>query len=269
MPRLDILADGLTFPEAPRWRNGRLWFSDFYSGAVCTVDLAGNCAKIFDVPNQPSGLGWLPDGSLLVVSMLDQRVLRWDGEALRHFADLAPFARMSCNDMIVLSDGSAYVGNFGFDPHSENPRPTNLIRLAPDGAAEIAAGDMHFPNGMATLDGETVLIVAESVTQRLTAFDIAPGGTLSNRRVFAQTPGCQPDGICIDGEGNVLVTTMTCNRLVRFSPAGEHLETLAFDVPLWACAVNDEGDVLLCTSHHAAAEDCRRERSGAIQRLVR
>ena len=268
MARLEVLAAGLTFPEGPRWRDGRLWFSDFYSNAVYTVDLAGSCAKTFDVPGQPSGLGWLPDGSLLVVSMIDQQVLRGNGQTLAIYADLAPLARFHCNDMIVLSDGSAYVGNFGFDPHSEGPRPTCLIHLAPDGTPAIAAQGMEFPNGMVTLADEKVLIVAESVAQALTAFDIAADGSLANRRLFAATLGCQPDGICIDGDGNILVTTMVANQLIKFSPHGKHLETLSFDVPLWACAVSDTGEVLLCTSHHAAAEDCRRERSGAIQRLV-
>jgi sugar lactone lactonase YvrE len=268
MARLEFLTAGLTFPESPRWRDGKLWFSDFYSSAVYTVDLAGNCAKVFEVPSQPSGLGWLPDGSLLVVSMIDQQVLRWDGSASAPYADLAPLARFHCNDMFVLSDGSAYVGNFGFDPHSEEPRPTSLIRLAPNGTATIAASGMEFPNGMVTLSREKVLIVAESVAQALTAFDIAADGSLANRRLFAATPGCQPDGICIDGDGNILVTTMTSNQLIKFSQHGDHLETRSFDVPLWACAVSDAGEVLLCTSHHAVADDCRRERSGAIQRLV-
>lgn len=269
MARLEVIVAGLTFPEAPRWRDGRLWFSDFYDHAVYSVDLAGKCVKAFDLPDQPSGLGWLADGTLLVVSMLDQKVLRWDRDELTLHADLARLARNSCNDMIVMADGSAYVGNFGFDPRSEKPHPTNLIRISPAGTATIAASDLQFPNGMCTLHDETVLIVAESVGQCLTAFDILPGGVLANRRVFATTPGCLPDGICVDGEGNVLVTTMTCNRLIKFSPAGKHLETLEFDVPLWACAVSGRGDVLLCTSHHSAAEDCRRERSSAIQRVMR
>jgi sugar lactone lactonase YvrE len=267
MGGLTSLVTGLTFPEGPRWRDGKLWFSDFYSHGVYAVDLDGICEKICDVPGQPSGLGWLPDGDLLIVSMTDQKVMRWNGEGLSVHADLSPFARFHCNDMIVLSDGSAFVGNFGFDPYSEEPRTTNLIRVAPDGLAGVAATDMAFPNGMLTLQDETILVVAESVSQCLTAFDIGADGNLSNRRILARTPDCQPDGICVDRDGNILVTTMFCNKLVKFAPNGAHLETLEFDVPLWACAVSDSGDILLCTSHHAGIADCQRERSGAIQRV--
>ncbi len=267
MAELVPLATGLTFPEGPRWRNGQLWFSDFFSHAVYSVDLDGCLKKILDVPGQPSGLGWLPDGDLLVVTMCDQKVLRWNGGTLSTHADLAPFARFHCNDMIVLSDGSAFVGNFGFDPQGEAPRSTNLIRVGPDGATSIAAMDMAFPNGMVTLADERVLVVAESVSQCLTAFDIATDGSLAGRRILARTPDCQPDGICIDGDGNILVTTMICNKLIKFAPDGTCLQMLTFDVPTWACAVSDSGEILLCTSHHAGEDDCKRERSGAIQRV--
>jgi sugar lactone lactonase YvrE len=268
MTTLEPLATGLTFPEGPRWRDGKLWFSDFYSHAVYAVDLDGNLTQILDVPGQPSGLGWLPDGDLLVVSMRDQKVMRWNGRALTVHADLALFARDNCNDMIVLSDGSAFVGNFGFDPHNEEPRLTNLVHVNPDGRPSIAASDMAFPNGMVTLAGETILIVAESVAQCLTAFDIAPGGRLSNRRVLARTPGQQPDGICLDTKGNILVATMLGKQLIKFSPGGKHLSAQDFEVPVWACAVSDDGDILLCTSQHSVDADCQRERAGAIQRVV-
>jgi sugar lactone lactonase YvrE len=268
MTKLKPLATGLTFPEGPRWRDGKLWFSDFYSHAVYKVDLGGNLTKILDVPGQPSGLGWLPDGDLLVVSMRDQKVLRWDGNALSVHADLSPFARYNCNDMIVLSDGSAFVGNFGFDPHNEEPRLTNLVRIETDGRASIAASDMAFPNGIVTLAGETMLVVAESVAQCLTAFDIAPDGSLSNRRVLARTPGQQPDGICLDADGNILVATMVGQQLLKFSPDGDQLCAWDFEVPVWACVVSDGGEILLCTSEHSVGADCQRERSGAIQQVV-
>jgi sugar lactone lactonase YvrE len=265
---LEPLATGLTFPEGPRWRDGKLWFSDFYSHAVYTVDLAGELQKQIGVPGQPSGLGWLPNGDLLVVSMRDQKVLRWDGGPPSVHADLTPFARFHCNDMIVLSDGSAFVGNFGFDPHSEEPRLTSLIRVDPDGRANIAATGMAFPNGMVTLSNETILVVAESVAQCLTAFDITPDGALTNRRMLACTPGQQPDGICLDADGNLLVATMIGKQLITFTPDGKRLGALDFDVPVWACAVSNGGDILLCTSHHSVVTDCQHERSGAIQRIV-
>jgi sugar lactone lactonase YvrE len=268
MTELEPLATGLTFPEGPRWHDGKLWFSDFYSHAVYTVDLAGNLEKQFDVLGQPSGIGWLPGGDILVVSMRDQKVLRWDGRALTVHADLSSLVRDCCNDMIVLSSGRAYVGNFGFDPYSEVARTTDLIRVEPDGTASIAATNLAFPNGMATLNDEQILVVAESVSQCLTAFDIAPDGTLTGRRVLAETTGCQPDGICVDKAGNILVTTMTCNSLMKFGPDGTHLETLTFDVPTWACAVTDDSEIILCTSQYSGIDECQRERLGAIQRVV-
>ncbi|WP_218006087.1 SMP-30/gluconolactonase/LRE family protein [Novosphingobium lentum] len=266
--KLEPIVTGLTFPEAPRWHDGRLWFSDFYSHAVYATDLTGSCETIVEVPGQPSGIGWLPDGDLLVVSMLDQAVLRLRDGVLSAHAKLAPLVRDKCNDMIVLPDGSAFVGNFGFDPYGEEPRPTTLVRLGPDGTPSIAAHDLQFPNGMALIDGGRVLVVAESVAQGLTAFDIAADGSLSNRRVFAQTPGCQPDGICVDVDGSVLVTTMTCNQLVRFTADGRHMATYDLGVAVWACAVSGAGDILVCTSPVAGKADCQRERGGAVQRLV-
>lgn len=262
---LSILAQGLTFPEGPRWRDGRLVFADFYSHWVHSLDLAGACRQIVEVPGQPSGIGWLPNGDMLVVSMRDQRVLRWDGHALSLHADLSVLARGHCNDMIVARSGRAYVGNFGFDPHSESPRTTCLIVVEPDGTTRIAAEDMAFPNGMALLANETQLLVAESVAQCLTLFDIRADGTLHNRRRFAQLDGCQPDGICIDHDGSVLVTTMTCNRLLRFGATGKLLASELFDTHLWACAVTESGEVLLCTADHFVADDCLHHRSGKIQ----
>lgn len=266
--RLRPLTSGLTFPEGPRWREGKLWFSDFYTDGVYTVDLDGRREKVLEVPGQPSGLGWLPDGDLLVVSMMTEQVLRWDGRGLCVHADLSGLARFHCNDMLVMPDGSAYVGNFGFDPVHEQPRDTVLIHVDADGRASVAATDLSFPNGMALLNNGQTLIVAESVAQQLSAFDIAADGSLCNRRVFAHTPDCQPDGICVDHDGNVLVTTMTCNKLVTFSPEGTHLRTRSFDVPLWAVAVADGGVVLLCTSSVSAPAECRDLRAGAIQKII-
>ncbi len=199
MTGLTPLASGLTFPEGPRWRDGKLWFSDFYSRGVYAVDLAGHCDRMVDIPNQPSGLGWLPGGDLLIVSMVDQKVLRWDRQSVHIHADLSGLARFHCNDMLVMPDGSAYVGNFGFNPADEAPSETVLIRLDPEGRASIAAEGLAFPNGMALINEGRTLVVAESVAKCLTAFDIATDGTLDNRRVLARTPDCQPDGICTDG----------------------------------------------------------------------
>lgn len=200
----ETLLDGLTFPEGPRWHDGRLWFSDFYSHRVLAVDAAGKAETIVRVPQQPSGLGWLPDGSLLIVSMLDRKLLRFADGALAEYADLSALATGPCNDMVVDGAGRAYVGNFGFDRHKgEAERPACLIRVDPDRSVQVAAEDLLFPNGtVITPDGKK-LIVAETVGQALTIYDIAADGGLANRGVFAAMPEMFPDGICLDAEGAV------------------------------------------------------------------
>jgi sugar lactone lactonase YvrE len=224
----DVLVDGLTFPEAPRWRDGKLWFSDFYSHRVLTVDLTGHLETVVEVSQRPSGLGWRPDGSLLIVSMLDRRLLRLDGDKLRVVADLSTLATGPCNDMVVDAVGRAYVGNFGFDRHrGEPPRTACLARVDPDGRVTRAAEDLDFPNGtVITPDGRT-LIVAETLAHRLTAFDVAADGALSGRRQLAALDGCFPDGICLDADGAVWVADARSPRVVRVGADGRVLRTLA------------------------------------------
>ena len=223
----EILVGGLTFPEAPRWRDGKLWFSDFYSHRVLTVDLAGHVETVVEVPQRPSGLGWRPDGTLLVVSMLDRRLLRVDGAKTHVVADLSALATGPCNDMVVDASGAAYVGNFGFDRHrGEAERTACLARVDADGRVTRVADDLHFPNGtVITPDGGT-LIVAETLAHRLTAFDLATDGALSNRRVHATLPGCFPDGICLDADGAVWVADARQNRVLRVRADGTLDRTL-------------------------------------------
>ena len=173
-PDLLPFVKGLAFPESPRWHDGALWFSDFYERRVSRVTAGGRVEPVVDVPGQPSGLGWLPDGRLLVVSMNDRRLLRLDGRALVEVADLSALAPAPCNDMLVDAQGRAYIGNFGFDLQARASfAPTSLILVTPDGRARVVADDMHFPNGtVLTPDGRT-LIVGESYGQRLTAFMIS------------------------------------------------------------------------------------------------
>jgi sugar lactone lactonase YvrE len=205
-----VLVDGLTFPEAPRWRDGKLWFSDFYSHRVLTVDPAGRLETVVEVPQRPSGLGWQPDGTLLIVSMLDRRLLRLDGTRL-----------------VVDAAGGAYVGNFGFDRHrGEAERSTCLVRVDPDGGVTRVAEDLRFPNGtVITPDGRT-LIVAETLAHRLTAFDVDAKGALARRRVLAALDDCYPDGICLDAQGAVWVADARSNRVIRVRADGAVDRTL-------------------------------------------
>ena len=217
----DVLLDGLTFGEGPRWHGGKLWFSDFYSHRVMTVDLDGKTETILEVPQRPSGLGWNTKGELLVVSMLDKRVLRFDGKTAHPYADLSALAGGPCNDMVIDAQGRAYVGNFGYDRHNGAPARTTCIALAgTDGSVKSAAEGLTFPNGMViTPDGKT-LIVGETFANRLSAFDIRDDGMLVNHRVFAETPGCFPDGICLDAEGAVWVTNPQGDSVLRVFEGG-------------------------------------------------
>jgi sugar lactone lactonase YvrE len=248
----EILLAGLTFPEAPRWRAGKLWFSDFYTNRVMTVDLAGRAETVAEVPKRPSGLGWMPDGTLLVVSMLDRRLMRLEQGGLRLHADLSGLATGPCNDMVVDTAGRAYVGNFGFDRHGgEAERPAVLARVDPDGRVARAAEDVLFPNGtVITPDGKT-LILAESLGHRLTAFDIAADGSLSRRRVFADLAGYFPDGICLDADGAVWVADARGRRVIRVFEGGRIDRTITTGGQgTYACILggDDRRTLFICTS---------------------
>ena len=266
-----VLTGGIYFGEGPRWRDDRLWFSDFYAHAVKSVSLSGDLRTEFEIDDQPSGLGWTSDGSLLVVSMTKRQVLRRtpDGKLSVH-ADLSHIASFHCNDMVVDAQGGAYVGNFGFDldaaitargvPDVLANHPTaKLAYVSPDGQTRVAAEDMHFPNGpVITPDGKT-LIVGETLAGVLTAFDIGANGDLSNRRVWASTSPAVPDGICLDAEGAIWVANPIAPQCVRIAQGGQVLETIETGgQPCYACMLGGEdGNTLFMvtadSSDHGAA----------------
>jgi len=200
------LASGLLFPEGPRWRDGRLYFSDIADQAVKSVSLDGEVTIVDKLDDRPSGLGWLPDGRMLVVAMQTRRLLCRDPEGFREHGDLTPYCGGHANDMVVAEDGRAYVGNIGFDLEADplEPRPTCILVVTPDGRVKPAVDDVMCPNGMViTPDGGT-LIAGESAAARLTAFDIEADGALTRRRLFADLPGTAvPDGICLDAQNAV------------------------------------------------------------------
>lgn len=240
---LEPFLGGLAFPESPRWHEGALWFSDFHSHRVSRVTPQGRAETVVEVPGQPSGLGWLPDGRLLVVSMNDRRLLRLDGAALVEVADLSALAPAPCNDMLVDGRGRAYIGNFGFDLHARAAfAPTCLVMVSPGGEPEVVAEDLHFPNGMVLGPDGRVLIVAESYGQRLTAFDVAADGKLLNRRVWAQLQGkgVGPDGICLDAEGAVWVASPVSREVLRVRPGGEVTHRIPTALQAVACMLGGE-----------------------------
>ena len=256
----EILREGLAFGEGPRWHDGRLFYSDFYRHGVYSMAPDGSDEQlVVEVPGQPSGLGWMPDGSMLIVSMTDHTVLRRspDGVVALH-ADIAEHCGYWANDMVVAEDGTAYVGNFGFDLDTflaehgvegvltpPGPPTTNLVVLAPTGEVLQVVDDMAFPNGsVITPDGRT-LIVGETMRMRLTAFDIAADGTLANRRVFAQLELVPTDGICLDADGQVWVANALAPEALRVAEGGEVTGRVATSQICFACMLGgDEGTTL-------------------------
>lgn len=263
-----VLLDGLAFPESPRWHAGKLWFSDMYTHRVMTVALDGKAETILDVPQQPSGLGWLPDGRLLVVSMHDRRLLRIDPDGVRVAAELAELAPSHCNDMVVDRHGRAYIGNFGFDfLAKQTEQPTVLIMVTPDGEKRIVADGLRFPNGMViTPDGAT-LIVAESYGRRLTAFAIAADGSLSGRRLWAQLDGATADGICLDAEGAVWVASPVSAEVLRVREGGAVTDRIPVATQGIACMLGgDDGRTLfILTAPLVRKEKALAQKLGRIE----
>jgi len=275
LPEFTTLIGGLSFTECPRWRDGRLYVSDFYTQRVLAVAMDGAAETLARVPQQPSGLGFLPDGRMLIVSMRDRRILRReaDGSLVEH-ADLSALASGHLNDMLVDHDGRAWVGNFGFDLMDGAPaRSTVLIAVGPDGTAKVVADGLGFPNGMVlTPDGGT-LIVAESTMNRLSAFSVT-AGSLGERwtwAAFGDPPtstdigeilgqvAVAPDGICLDAESAVWVADAAHSRLLRVAQGGRILEERKTDgVGVFACMLGgDDGRTLFAsvapTFHEAEA----------------
>lgn len=260
-----VLAD-LSYLECPRWHEGRIWFVDFYTHRVLSATADGADLRTEAVvPAQPSGLGWLPDGRLLVVSMRDARLLRReaDGTLVTH-ADLAAHVTGHPNDMVVDADGRAYLGNFGFDLMNGAPvAPTDLVRVDPDGTVTTVAHDMWFPNGSVITD-DGVLVVGETFGNRITAFDLTRDGELTNRRAWATfgdlpterdlpTALSQlvvaPDGCCLDAEGALWVADAIGNRLIRVRESGEIVDQIAVGSGVYACMLGgDDGATLFACS---------------------
>ena len=231
----DVLLRGLAFGEGPRWHDGKLWFSDFYRHGIFTVDVSGKEELILEVPSQPSGLGWLPSGDLIFVSMLDRSLKRLSSDGQVHLhADLSGIATGPCNDMVVSSDGTAYVGNFGFD-EGEDYAQASLAIVYADGRVLAGPSGFDFPNGTVIDPAGRRLIVAESYGRRLTAFSIEENGALTDRREFADLGKRVPDGICLDAQGGIWVADPRNRSCFRVLEGGEVTEVIELEFNCFAC----------------------------------
>jgi sugar lactone lactonase YvrE len=210
---LTPIANGFCFGEGPRWFEGLLWFSDMLGEAVHTVDLGGDMTTLSLAGHSPSGLGFRPDGSLLIVSTKARQVLRYDGESVTLLADLTDIVQADLGDMVVDRRGRAYVG-------SQAREGGVIVRIDPDGQRWVVASDLEFPNGMVITPGGDTLVVAESTGRRLSAFDIDDDGTLSGRRVFADGLDGPPDGISLDADGGVWVSMTLARQFERVIQGG-------------------------------------------------
>lgn len=239
-----VVAEGFTYTEGPRWHEGRLYFVDFYTYTVNAVNPDGSVERIAVVDQQPSGLGWLPDGRMLIVSMKDRKILRRepDGTLAVH-ADISAHCTGHANDMVVARNGQAYVGHFGFDiMGGADHELASVILVNPDGTSRVVADGLSFPNGMVISPDGGTLIVNELFGNRVSKFAIKPDGTLGPRGDFASYgyPGDEPrwekraeaativpDGLTMDAEGAIWVADCAHQRAARIAEGGEILDEVS------------------------------------------
>ncbi|WP_033288590.1 SMP-30/gluconolactonase/LRE family protein [Amycolatopsis jejuensis] len=263
----DVVVAGLAFPEAPRWHDGALWFSDIHDGRVYRQNGALTC--VAEVPGWPSGLGFLPDGRLLVVSMTERRVLRLDPDGLACHADLTGIATWHTNDLVVDRQGRAYIGNHGDGSSFGEPaRPADLALVGPSGTTRVAASGLSVANGMVLLDDERTLAVAETRSDppRVTLFDVGLDGTLANRRPLITLDQEAPDGLAVDPEGNVWVASPLTRELLCVTRSGRLAGRMKTgQAPLSCVFGGARGTTLfVCESDAWGHEESRTRRVGRV-----
>lgn len=280
---ISTVVTGMAYLECPRWHDQRIWFSDFYTCRVYSAAEDGSDLRVeAEVAQQPSGLGWLPDGRLLIVSMRDARVLRRepDGTLVCH-ADVSGHVNGLLNDMVVDSRGRAFVGEFGFDlMGGADLKPGSVLRVDPDGTVTKAADDMWFPNGSVITPGGT-LLVDETFGNRVTAFDIADDGTLTNRRTwakFGELPTerelekmlpqivIAPDGCCLDADTQLWIADGLGGRVIRVRQGGEITEEIPAGTGVFACMLggSDGRTLFACTAPDFAEEARKNAREASL-----
>jgi sugar lactone lactonase YvrE len=247
-----VIREGLSFGEGPRWHDGRLWYSDFYRHGVFSMRADGSDERLeLAVPGQPSGLGWLPDGDLIVAVGTERQLLRVRHGVATALCDLRDYFGFWANDLVTSSRGVTYVGNFGFDLDavlrdegveglSEERARTNVVAVSPSGDVLQVIPDFVFPNGSVLTPDERTLIVAETLAFRLSAFDVADDGTLANRRVWAQLDFVAIDGICLDAEGQIWVANALGTECLRVKEGGEITASVAASQNTYACMLGGE-----------------------------
>jgi sugar lactone lactonase YvrE len=263
----------LAFPKFARWYDGRLWFSDAHDGRVWAMSESGQAEPVVAVEGHPSGLAWLPDGRLLVVSERGRSLLRLDGRKLVEVCDLSRFSPHPWNDIVVDADGRAFVGGFGHDVEAgDEPAGGPMVCVEPDGEAWVVIDRLLFPNGSVVVDGPDgrTLVVAETYGQRLSAYDVLPDGSVARPRVWADVRPNFPSSLTVDAEGAMWVADPVSKGLMRVKaglgavdwiPTGDHAP--------YSCALggSDGRTLYVCTSGTSNPTRTVRDRSGRIEAL--
>jgi sugar lactone lactonase YvrE len=265
---LERFIGDIDFGEGPRWHAGQLFYSDFYQHSVFSVTPEGRRTTVVEIDDQPSGLGWLPNGDLLIVAMKSRRILRFDGRNMKRHADLSHLAEDLCNDMVVNSNGHAYVGNFGFDFRNGAPiAATRLIHVDPEGRTRRVGSELRFPNGSVISPDGSTLIVGETMGGRYTAFDLAPDGDLSGERCWASIPGVVPDGCTLDADGAIWCADAGPGQAVlRIAAGGEILDRIPTPDPTFACMLGgvDGRTLFVFTAPGPSEAQAAGKRAGVI-----
>jgi sugar lactone lactonase YvrE len=267
MPEPQVLLTGLAIGESPRWHEDRLWFSNWGTQEIIAVDLQGNSEVMARVPTTgPFCIDWLPEGRLLVVAGLEAQLLHGNPDgSLSTYAELGSISERPWNDVVVDGRGNVYLGNIGFDFPEGEFAPGILALVTPDVSVRQVADGVAFPNGIVVTPDNSTLILAESYGNRLTAFDIAADGDLSNRRVWADLGDGVPDGICLDAEGVVWYGDVPNKRCVRVREGGEVLQTVELDRGCFACMLGGEDGKTLFM---VAADMTSEARTGQVLTIV-
>ena len=298
MKELKKLTGGLYFGEGPRWHENKLWFSDFYSHKVMTLDENNSLETVCDVPSQPSGLGWLPNGDLLIVSMLDRKILKFSEGSISVHADLSEYVAHKCNDMVVSRDGTAYVGNFGMGDAGESLNSTHLMIIKSDGTVLKGPDNLLFPNGTVITEDGKNLIVAETLGAKLTSFDIEDNGELTNRKLWARTSPLfslliikflsslgfdlskvdfskysknlhVPDGICLDEKNGIWIASPTTKAVVRIEKGGNITDKINTPKGAFACMLGgkERKTLYVIISNSSDPEEAQASPEGEIHSI--
>ena len=298
MKELKKLTGGLYFGEGPRWHENKLWFSDFYSHKVMTLDENNSLETVCDVPSQPSGLGWLPNGDLLIVSMLDRKILKFSEGSISVHADLSEYVAHKCNDMVVGRDGTAYVGNFGMGDAGESLNSTHLMIVKSDGTVLKGPDNLLFPNGTVITEDGKNLIIAETLGAKLTSFDIEDNGELTNRKLWARTSPLfslliikslsslgfdvskidfskysknlhVPDGICLDEKNGIWIASPTTKAVVRIEKGGNITDKINTPKGAFACMLGgkERKTLYVIISNSSDPEEAQASPEGEIHSI--